>query len=267
MRPRDLERARGGVERVEEPVAHAHVGAGEGVEQGRLAGVRVPGERDRREPGALALRAHHAARGLGVLRAAAAAPRCGRAPGGGRSRSGSRPGPWCRCRRPCVRRPGARGASRARACGRGCTRAGPAPPGACPRPSSAWSAKMSRIIAVRSITGTPSCLLEVALLARQQLVVAGHQVRVRVRDRALQLGELALARDSGRGPARSRRWASSPGHRHAGGAQQLAQLGQIGLVRGRRRSESALARPLVANALAVAVSLLRLFLPRSTRQV
>ena len=42
----------------------------------------------------------------------------------------------------------------------------------------AWSAKMSRMIAVRSITGTPTLLLEVALLARQQLVVAGDQVRV-----------------------------------------------------------------------------------------
>ena len=37
-------------------------------------------------------------------------------------------------------------------------------------------------------------LLEVALLARQQLVVAGDQVGARVLDVALQLGELAAPR-------------------------------------------------------------------------
>jgi hypothetical protein len=56
---RDLERPRGGVEGVEEALADADVRASQRVEQRRLAGVGVPGERDRRQPGALALPAHH----------------------------------------------------------------------------------------------------------------------------------------------------------------------------------------------------------------
>ena len=52
-------------------------------------------------------------------------------------------------------------------------------------------------------------LLEVALLARQQLVVAGDQVRVRVLDGALQLLELA-APEVVIGVCWSRRWTSSP---------------------------------------------------------
>ena len=45
----EAHRARRRVERVEEPVLHADVGAGERVQQRRLAGVRVAGERDLRE--------------------------------------------------------------------------------------------------------------------------------------------------------------------------------------------------------------------------
>ena len=44
----EAQRARRRVERVEEAVAHADLGAGERVEQRRLAGVGVAGERDRR---------------------------------------------------------------------------------------------------------------------------------------------------------------------------------------------------------------------------
>ena len=59
------------VERVEQPVAHAHLGAGERVQQRRLAGVGVADQRDRRQRGALALGALDRARALHVLQAAA----------------------------------------------------------------------------------------------------------------------------------------------------------------------------------------------------
>ena len=47
-----LEPARGRVERLEEPVLDRHVGAGERVQERRLADVRVPGERNGRRSGA-----------------------------------------------------------------------------------------------------------------------------------------------------------------------------------------------------------------------
>ena len=130
----ELEAAGGRVEGVEEPVPDPDLGAGQRVQQGRLAGVGVAGEGDARA--ARSGRARPASR-RGCARAApgaGAAPRCGRGRGGGRSRSGSRPGPWCRCRRH-RRRRGARGGSRGPACGPCCIRAGPARPAACPRPS------------------------------------------------------------------------------------------------------------------------------------
>ena len=58
-----LEAARRRVERLEETVLDRHLGAGERVQQRRLADVRVPGERDRRHLRALALLAPHAALG------------------------------------------------------------------------------------------------------------------------------------------------------------------------------------------------------------
>ena len=61
------DRSRGRVERVEQPVAHPHLGAGERVQERRLAGVRVADERHRRQRRALALGAHHRARALHVL--------------------------------------------------------------------------------------------------------------------------------------------------------------------------------------------------------
>ena len=67
----EAQRARRRVERVEEAVADADLGAGERVEQRRLAGVRVAGERDVGQVRALALGAHHRARGLHVLEPAA----------------------------------------------------------------------------------------------------------------------------------------------------------------------------------------------------
>ena len=85
---------------------------------------------------------------------------------------------------------------------------------------------MSRMIAVRSITGTPERRLEIALLARRQLVVAGDQVRVRAGELGLELVDLAGA-EVGVGvrviaPLDELAHAGDPG-----GAQQLAQLGEL----------------------------------------
>ena len=57
----ELEAAGGRVERVEEPVPHPDLGPGQRVEQRRLAGVRVAGEGDPRQRGAVAPGPHHAA--------------------------------------------------------------------------------------------------------------------------------------------------------------------------------------------------------------
>ena len=245
MRPADLERARGRVERVEEAFAHAHVRAGEGVEQGGLAGVRISRERDRRKSCPLALLPHRAARGL---RAAKAAPeRRDAVPCQAAVRLDLR----------LARAPGAD--------------AGAEPLEVRPEAAHAGEVvlelgQLDLELALRraGVVGEDveddrravdhrhvELLLHVALLARQQLVVAGHQVRPRGFDLALHLVELASPQIAV--------WVRAvaplhdlPGHRHAGGAQQLAQLRQIGLARGRGDAESALACPLVANALAVA---------------
>src|SRR3954453_7201558 len=68
--PVEAHRARVRVERVEEAVADDHLGAGQRVEQRRLAGVRVAGERDLRQLAALALGAHRRPRGLDLAQLA-----------------------------------------------------------------------------------------------------------------------------------------------------------------------------------------------------
>ena len=60
-------RARRRIERVEQPLPHAHVGVGERVQQRRLAGVRVAGQRDARRVRLVAALAHHAPVALGLL--------------------------------------------------------------------------------------------------------------------------------------------------------------------------------------------------------
>ena len=67
------ERAGGRVEGVEEPLPHPDPGAGQGVEQRRLAGVRVAGEGDRGQRGPLALGPHHGAVALHAPAAGGAA--------------------------------------------------------------------------------------------------------------------------------------------------------------------------------------------------
>ena len=91
-------------------------------------------------------------------------------------------------------------------------------------------------------------LLEVALLARQQLVVDGDQVRVRLGDGFLQLRELALAEVVVRVGLRAA-LDELARDGDSGGAQQLLQLGEVvapvaaASVRGEHRdAERALAR-------------------------
>ena len=125
-----------------------------------------------------------------------------------------------------------------------------------PSAEAAWSAKMSRMIAVRSITGHAGRLLEVALLARQQLVVAGDQVGVRFRDRRLQLRRSCPCRSSrsgrdggGAGPAprRPRRlpFAAAPSARRARRRPLPAAGGE------HADAERPLARPRIDDACAV----------------
>ena len=97
----------------------------------------------------------------------------------------------------------------------------------------------------------PDLLLEVPLLARQQLVVAGDQVRVGLAHRALQLGELPLA-EIAVGVGTWTPLHKLAGHRHARRAQQLAKLREIGLGRRSGDAECALPGPRVADPLAVA---------------
>ena len=94
-------------------------------------------------------------------------------------------------------------------------------------------------------------LLEVALLARQQLVVAGHEVGAGLLDGGLDLLELAATEVAvGIGPVAALHQLA--GDRHSRRAEQLAQLAQVRLVWRGADQERALARSAVADALAVA---------------
>ena len=223
-----LEGAGGRVERVEEPLPHPDLGARERVQQRRLARVRVAGQRDRRQRGALAPRAHRRPVVLGALQAppqrgdpvageAAVDLDLGLAGAPGRGAAAAR----CRSRRARRSRWVHRPRRRARLYSSWASSTWSLPSAVW-----AWSAKMSRITAVRSITGTPELLLEVALLARRELVVGGDQVRVRGLDLALQLGDLAPAQvavgvglvaalDQVAGGRDARRCAAAPSARRA----------------------------------------------------
>ena len=88
--------------------------------------------------------------------------------------------------------------------------------------------------------------LEVALLPRRQLVVDGHEVGVAGLDRLLELGQLALA-EVAVGVGRGALLGHLAGHGDAGRAQQLAQLGQVVLVRPGGDQQRALACSAVAD--------------------
>ncbi len=184
----------------------AGVGAGERVEQARLAGVRVAGERDRRELRALALAPHRPAGGARALE------------------------PPLERRDPVARQAAVGldlGLPRS-------ARPDPAAEALEVRPQAAHAGEvvlelgeldlelaLGRVRVVgedveddrRAVDHRHAgLLLEVALLAREQLVVAGDQVGVRLRERAPSARRACPCRGSGRdraragaGPARPRR--------------------------------------------------------------
>ena len=219
-----LERARGRVERLEQPVVHRDVRVGERVQERRLARVRVAGERDdgRRRPGGASFRCvsrPRSSRSQPLLQDA----RCARARAGGRSRAATRRGRGVADRPPprrsrCCHMPRMRG--RLYSSCASSTWSLPSAVTAC------W-AKMSRMSCVRSTTRSFELVLEPALLARRRARRRRRATRRLASPTArLQLGELSLA-DVGarigrwRGAGRARRPA------HARGAQQLAELVQL----------------------------------------
>ena len=121
-----LERPRGRVERLEEPVVHRRVRTGQRVQKRRLADVRVPGERDRRDSRALPLlparRALHPEPAQPALEERDARARSRRSVSSWLSPGPRVPTPPPRRSR-CCHMP---------ACAAGCTRAARARPGACP---------------------------------------------------------------------------------------------------------------------------------------
>ena len=204
-----LERPGGRVERVEQPVPHPDVGAGQRVEQRGLARVGVAGQRDRRQLRPLALGAHRRAVRAHVAElalergdAVAGEPAIGldlRLTGAARSDAAAEAlevRPQAAHAREVVLELGQLDLQLAR------------------RPSAACPAKMSRITAVRSTTGTPRAFSRLRSWRGRQLVVAGHHVGVAGGDRGLDLVELPLAqvgvrvragRDAGRSPRPRRR--------------------------------------------------------------
>ena len=221
---------------MEQAVAHADLGTGERVEQRRLAGVGVADERDRRQRGALALGALHGARALDVLEAALE-------------------------RGDAVAREAAVGLDLRLA---GAPRADSAAEAleVGPQPAHAREVvfelgQLDLQLALGAVRmrgedvedhgravddGQADGLLQVALLARGQLVVAGDQVGVGGARSGLCLGDLAGAEVG----VRVRRFAALDhlaDDAHAGGAQQLGQLGEIVALGERGHAEGALARP------------------------
>ena len=186
----EAQRARRRVERVEQPVAHADVGARQRVEQRRLARVRVAGERDRRQVRALALGALRRARGAHAVELAA-----------------QRGDPVAR--QPAVgldlRLARAAGADAADAAtGAQTLEMRPEPAHAGHVVLELGELDLQLAVGRARVDGEdvedhggavdhrhPELLLEVALLARGELVVAGDEVRVRLLDQQLELLDLA----------------------------------------------------------------------------
>jgi len=238
-----------GVERVEEALPHLGVGAGEGVQEGRLAGVRVAGERHRRECRAFTLAAHGPARplGLGHPPLERRDTVAGEAAVGLDLALAGTSGPDA-----AVDAPGAQAFE-----------VGPQPPHPSQVVLELCELNLELALGRVGVVGEDveddrgavdhrhaERLLEVALLARQELVVAGDQVGVRLRDRSLQRRELALAEVAvgiGLWPALG----ELARDRHAGGPEQLPQLRKVRLLGSRRDAERALPGPRVVDPVAV----------------
>ena len=262
----ELEAAGGRVEGVEEPVPDPDLGPGQRVEQGRLAGVGVAGEGDPRQRGALAPGAHHAA----VALEPAEAPAQRRDPVAGEAAVG--------LDLALARAPGADAAVSPEA-----LEVGPEPPHAGQVVFELGQLDLQLALGRVGVVGEdvedhrgavdhrhPERRLEVALLARRQLVVAGDQVGVAGLDLGLQLGQLAAAEVAvgvgllallrpPRRRSRRRRCAAAPSARRAD--RLLAAVGDADRQR-------ALAGPRVGDAGAVhrrgASRVLRPFLDRCT---
>src|SRR3954471_21073555 len=218
-------RARVRVERVEQPVAHADLRAGERVQKRRLAGVRVTGERDLRQVPALALGAHDGTRALAL-------PQLAPQRGDPVSRE-TAVGLELRLAR-------AAGADAALAAA-GAEALEVRPQAAHPREVVLELGQLDLELALRALRVAgedveddrgavddrdPELLLEVAALARRELVVDRDQVRIGALGLLLDLVELARAEVR----VRVRRLTvlhRLADRRDAGRAQQLAQLGEI----------------------------------------
>ena len=215
-------RARARIQRVEEAVGDADRRPGERVEQRRLAGVGVADERHLRQVGALALGAHHGARGLdlGQLALQRGDAVAGQAAVGLDLRLAGAPGADARRRR------------------RGAEALEVRPQAAHPREVVLQLRELDLELALgavgvvgedveddrRAVDDRDAQLaLEVALLTRRELVVARDDVGVGGLRGGLDLLDLARAQIG----VRVRLVAVLDGladDRHAGRAQQLAQL-------------------------------------------
>ena len=228
--PRDLERAGGRVERVEEPVAHADArrrSARSAASTCRRSCIR-PARRS------AAPRARAPRRIVARVALVCSSRRFSAAM---RSRASRRsvsiwvsPGPLVPIRRPprrsrWVHSPRMRARLYSSWASSTCS---------LPSADAAWSAKMSRMIAVRSITGTPSSCSRLRSWRGSSSSSQAIRFASLSCDRLLQLSELALAEIAvGVGPRAA--LGQLARHGHAGGAQQLVQLAEIDLVRARRR--------------------------------
>ncbi len=223
---RDLERARGRVERVEEALPHAHLRACHRVQKRGLARVGVAGQRHTRQTRAVALAAHGRARGLRLAQATAQrGDAVARQPAVGLDLGLAR---------------APRADAAVDAPGAEALEVGPQPAHAREVVFELRQLDLKLALGRASVVGEDveddrravdhrhaELLLEVALLARQQLVVDGDQVGVGLLRGLPQLGQLAAAEVAVRiGPVAAldhlRR------DRDSGGPKQLAELRQVG---------------------------------------
>jgi hypothetical protein len=226
---------------VEEAIGDADGRAGELVEQRRLAGVRVADERDARQMGSLALGAHHGARGLHLAQLALERRDAiaGQAAVGLDLRLARAPGADARRR------------------GRGAQALEVRPQPAHAREVVLQLRELDLQLALgavgvvgedveddgRAVDDRQAQLaLQVALLTRRELVVDGDDVGVGRVGGGLDLLDLA-GPQIGVGVRLVAVLDGLPDDRHAGRAQQLAQLGEILAVLQGGDAEGALLRP------------------------
>ena len=221
--PDVLEAARRRVERLEEPVLDRHLGAGERVQERRLADVRVAGERDGRRLGAGCAPCVASRDGAPTSRRRRRRSVIRRSRADGRSRAATRRGRACRRRRRaraapprrsrCFHMPRMRGRLYSSCASSTCS---------LPSAETACWAKMSRISCVRSTTRADSASSSARCCVGCELVVDDQHLRRRARRRRPSAPRACpcrrssadrAARGAGRPgrPARRRRCARAPG--------------------------------------------------------